>query len=307
MVRLATPASRAPQDTPLDRELFSTTLVSVGTFRAAVEDPRFRDSGPIQRPVFVFPRTTVVIRHEGRAPFTADPSIVTFYNAGQRYTRYAADPRGDRCEWYAVRRDVLIDIVAQVDESAVERPDRPFEWTHGPSDLKSYALQRLVFHHVQAGTVPDPLAVEELVLRLLDRLTREAASPPRPGCRRADDDSGHAAVVAARTLLQQQFRQSLSLDEVARESGVSPFHLCRLFRREVGTSIHRYRHELRLRESLEMVGESPCDLTRIALQLGFSSHSHFTAAFRAAFAVTPSEFRRHACRRQIAGLTRRLH
>jgi AraC family transcriptional regulator len=72
---------------------------------------------------------------------------------------------------------------------------------------------------------------------------------------------------------------------------VSVFHLCRTFRAVTGQTIHAYRTQLRLRAALERV-EYASDLSAVALDLGFSSHSHFTAAFRRAFGVTPSGVRR---------------
>ena len=70
--------------------------------------------------------------------------------------------------------------------------------------------------------------------------------------------------------------------------------LCRLFRRHTGMTLHEYRTELRLRDALDRLASRRGDLTRIALDLGFSSHSHFTAAFRRAFGMTPTAFVRQA-------------
>jgi AraC-like DNA-binding protein len=58
-------------------------------------------------------------------------------------------------------------------------------------------------------------------------------------------------------------------------------------------TLHAYVHELRLRTALERVADGE-DLTRVALDLGYASHSHFTSLFRRAFGVTPSDFRQHA-------------
>jgi AraC-like DNA-binding protein len=57
-------------------------------------------------------------------------------------------------------------------------------------------------------------------------------------------------------------------------------------------TLHAYRNDLRLRSSLEQL-ESGGDLTRLALDLGYSSHSHFTSSFRVLFGVPPSAIRRH--------------
>ena len=51
---------------------------------------------------------------------------------------------------------------------------------------------------------------------------------------------------------------------------------------------------LRLRASLEHLADGADDLTTLALDLGFSSHSHFTAAFRQTYGRTPAEFQRSA-------------
>ena len=67
--------------------------------------------------------------------------------------------------------------------------------------------------------------------------------------------------------------------------------MCRLFRRHAGLPLHRYRRRLRLREALRRLADGERDLTGLALDLGFSEHSHFTNAFRAEFSVPPSGFR----------------
>jgi transcriptional regulator GlxA family with amidase domain len=69
------------------------------------------------------------------------------------------------------------------------------------------------------------------------------------------------------------------------------FHLCRVFRRHVGMTLHEYRQQLRVRHALETVASGDVDLLQVALELGFSGHSHFTAAFRAAFGAPPSVLR----------------
>jgi AraC-like DNA-binding protein len=49
---------------------------------------------------------------------------------------------------------------------------------------------------------------------------------------------------------------------------------------------------LRLQHAAFALAEGANDLSRLALDLGFSSHSHFAQAFRAHFGATPSQFRR---------------
>ena len=56
-------------------------------------------------------------------------------------------------------------------------------------------------------------------------------------------------------------------------------------------SLHAYRNQLRLRAALERLHEPGVELIEIALDLGFSSHSHFTETFRRSFGKTPSVVR----------------
>jgi AraC family transcriptional regulator len=77
---------------------------------------------------------------------------------------------------------------------------------------------------------------------------------------------------------------------------MSPYQLCRAFKREFGDTLTAYRNRLRILSSLEAVSAGE-DLTTIALALGFSSHSHFTAAFRRVFGTVPSQLRALADRR----------
>jgi AraC-like DNA-binding protein len=81
-----------------------------------------------------------------------------------------------------------------------------------------------------------------------------------------------------------------SLQELASEVGLSPHYLCRCFHALTGMTMVTYRTRLRVLMSLEPVADG-LDLTTVAQNLGFSSHSHFTYAFRRTFVVPPSRVR----------------
>jgi len=83
----------------------------------------------------------------------------------------------------------------------------------------------------------------------------------------------------------------LSLHELAEAACVTGFHLARLFRAELGMSVHQYRHSLRLAAVLQCLEEGERDLAGLAHGLGYSSQSHFGAVFRASFGVTPAHAR----------------
>jgi AraC-like DNA-binding protein len=82
-----------------------------------------------------------------------------------------------------------------------------------------------------------------------------------------------------------------SLAALATRIGASPFHLSHVFRSAMGVSVHRYLVRLRLAAALERLARGDSSISALALDLGFSTHSHFTAAFRRAFGATPREVR----------------
>jgi AraC-like DNA-binding protein len=109
--------------------------------------------------------------------------------------------------------------------------------------------------------------------------------------RKAALSPAHAELAdAVRHYVAARYTEQSSLGAIARAHGVSAFHLARVFRRATGQSIHAYRIALRLRAALERIADRE-DVATVALSLGFSSHSHFTSAFRRAFGVTPSQLR----------------
>jgi len=261
-----------------DTIVYESPLVRIGAFRCHREYPNFRDTGPAQNDCFVFPRTAVQIEHEGAAPFVANPNTVTFYNKSQCYVRHPISERGDECDWFSVRR-----------ESGGEAP---FRRHRGLCDAKTYLLQRRLFDAVSCGSLNDAMTVEETVLLLLDRVNGAPAAVQR-------SVRARSVVHEAECLLAGHFEQDLDLSTIANRVGVSAYHLCRLFREYTGFAVHQYLRQLRIRHGLERVCESEAPLSRIAVDLGFTHHSHFTSAFRRDFGITPSELRRsqQRCRR----------
>ena len=269
---------------PPDHLIFATPLVRIGAFRCPPDHARFKDSGPIrEKCCFVFPRTAVEIQHEHAHPFAANPNVVTFYNRGQAYRRRAISARGDLGDWFAVEPSIAAELVREVRPGKPPDEAAPFPFVRGFSNPAAYLEQRMIFELVSSPARVLPIAVEEAVLLLLERVLGEgrfrAESAPR------------AAGQEAERILSRYWDRNLSLRDLAEATGVPVFPLCRAFRRATGTTMHRYLRALRVRSTLERVAESAEPLTEIALDAGFSSHSHFTRCFREEFGATPSAVR----------------
>ena len=91
-------------------------------------------------------------------------------------------------------------------------------------------------------------------------------------------------------MLHDRLMDRLRLPDISRAAGVSPAYLTDLFTRTEGIPLHQYLTHLRLGRALLELPHTN-DLTSLALDLGFSSHSHFTFMFRRAFGCTSSQFR----------------
>ena len=275
----------------IDRVFFESGLVRIGAFRCHPEHPSFQDTGPIKNYCFVFPRTAVGIQHEHEPAFVANANVVTFYNFGQVYLRDPISPEGDNCDWFGVESELVRDVVGAFDSRVDNRPERPFVFSRGWSDASTYLLQRRLFTWVTNGKAVDPLAVEETVIDLLVRVLCSTYSARLQSCKREKSSNHRDTIHDIETILSRHAEERLTLKSVAREVGLSAYHVCRLFRRVTGITLHQYRLRLRLREALTEVVESERSLTDIALDAGFSSHSHFTDKFHHEFTATPSSLR----------------
>jgi AraC-like DNA-binding protein len=274
---------------PVERLLYQGELVCIGRFDSPAGHALFEDSGPTTTNCIVFPRSTVWIAHEGRLPFVADRTTVTLYNRHDRYRRAVIDPRGDRADWIAYVPDVLHEIVGAADPDAP--PERPFQRLRAPCRAGAYLAERWLVRHLEReadGGLPlDRLLVEETAVRLAEDLTGGPQVPAARGGRRTAE-----LVEAARAILAGSFRARLSLRALARALGISPYRLCHAFGASAGGTISQHLDRLRLHAALDLLASREWRLVDVALEVGYSSHSHFTARFRRAFGVTPSEARR---------------
>lgn len=240
-----------------------------------------------------FPRAGAFVRHIGRRQYLADPNHVIFFNRKETYRVSHPVPEGDDCSIFNLSDQAIIDIIADFHPAAGETPDAPFPFRDAPSSPRLFAFHRRVMQYAR-DAAHDTVAIDECVLALVERAVQAAFTargrrPVRlkPATRRAHRTLAHDA----RTILSEQYRKPLTLDGLARQVHSSAYHLARVFRQHTGLSIHRYLNRLRLRAGLDRVAGGEPNLTAIALDLGFGSHSHFSDAFRREFGCPPSRFR----------------
>lgn len=93
-------------------------------------------------------------------------------------------------------------------------------------------------------------------------------------------------------LLQDRLGDTLELDEIAREVGLSRPHFFKLFRAQVGLTPNLYLNALRMERAIDRLAGTQSAVSEIGLDLGFSSQASFSRFFIANGVVAPSDYRR---------------
>lgn len=169
-----------------------------------------------------------------------------------------------------------------------------------PHDLRFQQVHLELWLRLRRGDA-DTAGSEELLFDALGCLLSEAG-PMRP--RRSGAAQRLARVEEA---IIAHAGENLRVEQLAALAGCSPFHLCRVFRTQTGQSLRRYRLRQRLGSALGRLAEGEDDLAALACDLGFSSHSHMTVAFRRELGQSPCELREALRVSDLKRLRTRLH
>jgi AraC-like DNA-binding protein len=305
--------SRGTEEPLTFRLLYDGPLVRISEYRCRAcrggpAGEEYSDDNHI-----VLMRSGAFCKHFGRRSITADVNQAVFFSRGSTYRVSHPADCGDCGTILAVSPGVLLDTIRELDPSVDDRPDRPFPFVTGPCDPGVFWRHRELARRLNPdGSRPaDPLRTDTTALQLIaDVLGAAFARRDLPRRRRRNStDADHAArAEAAKTYLPSRLFDRVALDDVARAVHASPFHLARVFRQRTGLPIHRYLTLLRLRAAVERLSESASasDLTAMALELGFSSHGHFSETFRREFGRTPSDVRRESSPRDLRELSKNL-
>lgn len=237
-----------------------------------------------------FPCRGAFVWHVGGDAVVSDPNQVLFIRGGEPF-------RLSECRTDGFAEVIItpaLPVLREVSEAAGVDLDRhPLFASRSRRSVPM--LQRRCAALVQqlssdSGHDERFSAEEEVVALMRTALEMEPLTP-------VDSPRTRRLIRRTKEYLDAHFTERLLLPDVADAVGASPAYLTDVFRRFEGISLHRYLTQLRLARALVELPHST-DLTALALDLAFSSHSHFTLAFRRAFGCTPSAFRRANRRRR---------
>jgi AraC-like DNA-binding protein len=268
------------------RKLVEGGALQIGLFESR---PSSDACGEVERQdlnAIVLPFAGLFAKHEapGRQ-ITGTPSHAIYFAADAPYRISFPGSIGDRA------------IVLRFNETLAPEQVALLA-SQGLLPAKAMMLRNLLWARLERGEA-DAFEAESLGLDLLG-LSLQSVRSGRSAVYRSTEVRRMRAVERVKEAVA-----SLPSDkwDVARLAGVarlSPFHLCHVFREMTGSSIYDYVMRERLARTLDAVLDRGDDLTSIALDGGFASHSHFTARFKRFFGCTPAALRRAASAAQIA-------
>jgi AraC family transcriptional regulator len=236
----------------------------------------------------VFPYRGVYVRHLGGDQAVAEANQVLFFNAREGYRVSHPVPGGDASLTVVIGEPQLRELapLTRLRDSA----KLAFRQQRLRIDARAQALVALLRHSLREN-IAESLEAEILALTLVQRAlgprTTHAAGASVGRQRLAD---------RVKLVLMSDLGRRWTLAAIAAEVRGSPVYLTQVFQQVEGLPLYRYQLRLRLARALELIPRYD-DLTALSLELGFSSHSHFSAAFREAYGRSPSDFRRTALHR----------
>jgi len=233
----------------------------------------------------VFPYRGVYVHHTGKVETVAEANQVVFLNERESYRVSHPLQGGDASLSIAIDEATLLELVP-VD--FLNTKDRIlFNRPRMRIDTRAQSLAALVRHRLARGMI-ETLEAEDLILSLVSRALGKRTSYAASG------SVGRQKLVdRAKLVLSSDLGRRWTLAEIGSAVCISPVYLTQLFRQVEGLPLYRYQLQRRLARALDRLGER-VDLTELALDLGFSSYSHFSHAFKHSYGKTPLQFQRDA-------------
>lgn len=151
--------------------------------------------------------------------------------------------------------------------------------------------ERLRAAHLILESNADRLQKECALLEALGELVLRHATTPARSRSRFEASRSSAALRRVREMLDAEYARSITISELAREAGLSTFHLIRVFRATYGLPPYKYLELVRIRQARRLIRDG-FPLTHVVHATGFSDQSHLTRYFKRIVGVTPGRYAR---------------
>jgi AraC-like DNA-binding protein len=219
----------------------------------------------------------------GRALMT--PGSLLLGNAGHCFECGHEHAAGDRCIAFHFASDYFLSFVRR----DVGIRFRKFDLPRLPAVRE---FSPLFAQAIAALTRDAEVDWEEMSLKVAATAVRMANRESRNAL--AISPSSEARITRALRRIDRAPNEVLTLQTLAREARLSPYHFLRTFELITALTPHQYIRRARLREAAARIAAEPARILDIALDSGFGDVSNFNRAFRAEFGVSPRAYRANA-------------
>lgn len=274
---------------PVETLLFRSDVVKVGCFECTASHPSFARTASLDNDVFVVLRRPLWIRRNSGSYRFVEPGGILMHRAGSTLERRCAEDAGERTYWFGMHPEVFVETLRRYGLSTDEMGGALI------AEPRFRYRLALFIKRFMSGTM-STLAVEEEVLSLFIEICERRADRLRAASKtRLDTTARQRRLVdKARAYLDAHLTETIGLEVVAHAAGTSMYHLCRVFREQTGITMHAYRTGQRLGQALDrLVDDATPNLSELALELGFCSHSHLSRVFQKQMGMPPSSLRAH--------------
>jgi AraC-like DNA-binding protein len=151
---------------------------------------------------------------------------------------------------------------------------------------RTVALALRRFHQISEDPASSRLLRESSLAKALVGLVARHGRP-RPHLKRLGKENRRVSM--AREYLDEHAPDNISLVSLASLVGLSPFHLCRVFREAVGMTPHAYQSQIRVRRAKRLLNRG-VPIALAAVEAGFYDQAHLTKHFKRVVGITPGTY-----------------
>ncbi len=126
---------------------------------------------------------------------------------------------------------------------------------------------------------------ETMIIQILIHVSRMAAVPGEESAPR------DAKIQQALSYINENFRQPLTVEQLAEQVYLSRYHFMRLFKAQTGSTVHEYIRQKRLMCAARLIREGT-PAVKAAADSGFADYSTFHRAFRETFGISPGQLKK---------------
>lgn len=214
----------------------------------------------------------------------APAGAINLANPDEAHTGHAAAETGWTYRMFYLDSSLLMSVASQIAGRSQNLPSFKKGVIHDA--ILSNLIRSL---HLDMERDPTPMLHRESgLLQMLTQLILRHGED-RPPLRPTGHE--HRSVRLVQDYLEAHYDEDVSLETLATMANLSPFHLLRVFGKEVGLPPHAYLTQLRIRRAKGLLSKGR-EIASVAYETGFVDQSHFTRQFKRLMGITPGQYRK---------------